>query len=202
MRCLCTACIVRLAVFETACSRVCAEVTIQPAPAVTYRTIGGVLDFYILLGDTPEAVVDEFTQVSINRNTSDSCGWNCKDLEMLFHVRHTAWWTVHMLGHVARTNRVIPWFSWSFLRFPIRLKAKSSYFKQIFLTKYYNLLYKNTSYWSVIVFIVFLYIDRKKILYSKLKTFIICLLKLHRKSEMLYCDSGHLWHSVVKCFCH
>uniref|UniRef100_A0A673NLV4 Maltase n=1 Tax=Sinocyclocheilus rhinocerous TaxID=307959 RepID=A0A673NLV4_9TELE len=39
------------------------EVTIQPAPAITYRTIGGVLDFYILVGDTPEAVVDEFTQL-------------------------------------------------------------------------------------------------------------------------------------------
>ncbi|RXN32332.1 maltase- intestinal-like protein [Labeo rohita] len=39
------------------------EVTIQPAPAITYRTIGGVLDFYILLGDTPEAVVDEFTKL-------------------------------------------------------------------------------------------------------------------------------------------
>ncbi|XP_060780036.1 sucrase-isomaltase, intestinal isoform X2 [Neoarius graeffei] len=39
------------------------EVTLQPAPAVTYRTIGGVLDFYILLGDTPEAVVQEFTQL-------------------------------------------------------------------------------------------------------------------------------------------
>ncbi|KAM6946338.1 sucrase-isomaltase, intestinal [Aplochiton taeniatus] len=37
------------------------EVTLQPAPAVTYRTIGGVLDFYILFGDTPEQVVQEFT---------------------------------------------------------------------------------------------------------------------------------------------
>uniref|UniRef100_A0A8C1VGS7 alpha-glucosidase n=1 Tax=Cyprinus carpio TaxID=7962 RepID=A0A8C1VGS7_CYPCA len=39
------------------------EVTIQPAPAVTFRTIGGVLDFYILIGETPEAVVDEFTKL-------------------------------------------------------------------------------------------------------------------------------------------
>ncbi|KAF4072036.1 hypothetical protein AMELA_G00269730 [Ameiurus melas] len=39
------------------------EVTLQPAPAVTYRTIGGVLDFYILLGDTPESIVQEFTQL-------------------------------------------------------------------------------------------------------------------------------------------
>uniref|UniRef100_A0A8C2ZM25 alpha-glucosidase n=1 Tax=Cyclopterus lumpus TaxID=8103 RepID=A0A8C2ZM25_CYCLU len=36
------------------------EVTLQPAPAVTYRTIGGVLDFYIFFGDTPEQVVQEF----------------------------------------------------------------------------------------------------------------------------------------------
>ncbi|KAF7699232.1 hypothetical protein HF521_003974 [Silurus meridionalis] len=39
------------------------DVTLQPAPAVTYRTIGGVLDFYIFLGDTPEAIVQEFTQL-------------------------------------------------------------------------------------------------------------------------------------------
>ncbi|XP_052387400.1 sucrase-isomaltase, intestinal-like isoform X2 [Carassius gibelio] len=39
------------------------EVTIQPAPAITFRTIGGVLDFYILVGETPEAVVDEFTKL-------------------------------------------------------------------------------------------------------------------------------------------
>lgn len=91
----------------------CAEVTIQPAPAVTYRTIGGVLDFYILLGDTPEALVDEFTQVSVDENTS----YHCKHLEMFFHVRDTSCW------NVARINRVI---SHSFLQFPIGLKAKSS----------------------------------------------------------------------------
>ncbi|KAK5868335.1 hypothetical protein PBY51_009361 [Eleginops maclovinus] len=39
------------------------EVTLQPAPAVTYRTIGGVLDFYILFGDTPEQVVQEFVEL-------------------------------------------------------------------------------------------------------------------------------------------
>uniref|UniRef100_A0A8C1FYG6 alpha-glucosidase n=1 Tax=Cyprinus carpio carpio TaxID=630221 RepID=A0A8C1FYG6_CYPCA len=39
------------------------EVTVQPAPAVTFRTIGGVLDFYILVGETPETVVDEFTKL-------------------------------------------------------------------------------------------------------------------------------------------
>ncbi|XP_028274772.1 maltase-glucoamylase, intestinal [Parambassis ranga] len=39
------------------------EVTLQPAPAITYRTIGGVLDFYILFGDTPEQVVQEFLEL-------------------------------------------------------------------------------------------------------------------------------------------
>lgn len=48
------------------CLNVFVEVTLQPTPAVTYRTIGGVLDFYILLGDTPEAIVKEFTQVRFN----------------------------------------------------------------------------------------------------------------------------------------
>uniref|UniRef100_A0A3Q2TYN7 alpha-glucosidase n=1 Tax=Fundulus heteroclitus TaxID=8078 RepID=A0A3Q2TYN7_FUNHE len=39
------------------------EVTLQPAPAVTYRTIGGILDFYIMFGDTPEQVVQEFVEL-------------------------------------------------------------------------------------------------------------------------------------------
>ncbi|NXV53115.1 MGA protein, partial [Uria aalge] len=39
-----------------------AEFTLQPAPAVTYRTIGGILDFYIFLGDTPEEVVQEYVK--------------------------------------------------------------------------------------------------------------------------------------------
>ncbi|KAJ8280469.1 hypothetical protein GJAV_G00054930 [Gymnothorax javanicus] len=39
------------------------EVTIQPAPAVTYRTIGGILDFYIFLGNTPEEVVQEYLEL-------------------------------------------------------------------------------------------------------------------------------------------
>ncbi|CAG07202.1 unnamed protein product, partial [Tetraodon nigroviridis] len=39
------------------------EVTLQPAPAVTYMTIGGILDFYIFFGDTPEQVVQEFLEL-------------------------------------------------------------------------------------------------------------------------------------------
>nr|XP_034988351.1 sucrase-isomaltase, intestinal [Zootoca vivipara]XP_034988352.1 sucrase-isomaltase, intestinal [Zootoca vivipara] len=37
------------------------DVTFQPTPALTYRTIGGVLDFYMVLGPTPEEVVQEYT---------------------------------------------------------------------------------------------------------------------------------------------
>ncbi|XP_058387661.1 maltase-glucoamylase isoform X2 [Diceros bicornis minor] len=39
------------------------EVTLQPAPAITYRTIGGILDFYVFLGDTPEQVVQEYLEL-------------------------------------------------------------------------------------------------------------------------------------------
>jgi len=38
-------------------------VTFQPTPALTYRTIGGILDFYMVLGPTPELVVQEYTAV-------------------------------------------------------------------------------------------------------------------------------------------
>ncbi|XP_028650310.2 sucrase-isomaltase, intestinal [Erpetoichthys calabaricus] len=37
------------------------DVTLQPTPALTYRTIGGILDFYMVLGPTPEMVVQEYT---------------------------------------------------------------------------------------------------------------------------------------------
>ena len=33
-------------------------------PGLTYRTIGGVLDFYIFIGDSPEHVVQMYTQVN------------------------------------------------------------------------------------------------------------------------------------------
>ncbi|XP_036037737.1 maltase-glucoamylase, intestinal [Onychomys torridus] len=39
------------------------EVTLQPTPAITYRTIGGILDFYVFLGNTPEGVVQEYLEL-------------------------------------------------------------------------------------------------------------------------------------------
>ncbi|XP_072852258.2 sucrase-isomaltase, intestinal isoform X2 [Pogona vitticeps] len=39
------------------------DVTFQPTPALTYRTIGGILDFYMVLGPTPEEVVEEYTRL-------------------------------------------------------------------------------------------------------------------------------------------
>lgn len=32
---------------------------------LTYRTIGGVLDFYVFLGPTPENVIQQYTQVTL-----------------------------------------------------------------------------------------------------------------------------------------
>lgn len=39
------------------------DVTLQPTPALTYRTIGGILDFYMVLGPTPELVTQQYTQL-------------------------------------------------------------------------------------------------------------------------------------------
>lgn len=41
------------------------DVIFQPTPALTYRTIGGILDFYMVLGPTPELVVQEYTAVGL-----------------------------------------------------------------------------------------------------------------------------------------
>ncbi|EPY80709.1 hypothetical protein CB1_000804034, partial [Camelus ferus] len=39
------------------------DVTFQPLPALTYRTTGGVLDFYVVLGPTPELVTQQYTEL-------------------------------------------------------------------------------------------------------------------------------------------
>ena len=44
------------------------EVLLTPAPSLTYRTIGGVLDFYVFLGSSPEEVVQSYTSVSLPTN--------------------------------------------------------------------------------------------------------------------------------------
>ena len=37
--------------------------TTLPAPGLTYRTIGGGLDFFVFLGPKPESVIDQYTQL-------------------------------------------------------------------------------------------------------------------------------------------
>lgn len=40
------------------------DVTLSPNPSLTFRTIGGILDFYLFMGPTPENVVQQYTEVS------------------------------------------------------------------------------------------------------------------------------------------
>ncbi|RXN16969.1 maltase- intestinal-like protein [Labeo rohita] len=39
------------------------DVSFVPTPALTFRTIGGILDFYMVLGPTPEEVVQQYTEI-------------------------------------------------------------------------------------------------------------------------------------------
>lgn len=36
---------------------------LQPAPALTWRSIGGILDFYVFLGPDPGSVVEQYVEV-------------------------------------------------------------------------------------------------------------------------------------------
>ncbi|KYO38599.1 hypothetical protein Y1Q_0023325 [Alligator mississippiensis] len=38
------------------------DVTLSPNPALTFRTIGGILDFFVFLGPTPENVIQQYTE--------------------------------------------------------------------------------------------------------------------------------------------
>uniref|UniRef100_A0A8C2NL27 P-type domain-containing protein n=1 Tax=Capra hircus TaxID=9925 RepID=A0A8C2NL27_CAPHI len=70
------------------------EIFIQPTPIVTYRVIGGILDFYIFLGDTPEQVVQQYQEL-IGRPAMPAywnlgfqlSRWNYKTLDTLDVVK-------------------------------------------------------------------------------------------------------------------
>lgn len=49
------------------------DVTVAPGNFITYRTIGGILDYFIFMGHTPEMVIQQYTDVSGIRNTHLQC---------------------------------------------------------------------------------------------------------------------------------
>ncbi|XP_077637215.1 maltase-glucoamylase [Crocuta crocuta] len=74
------------------------EVALQPTPAVTYRTIGGILDFYVFLGNTPEQVVQEYLEL-IGRPALPSY-WS-----LGFHLSRYDYGTLQSMKEVMERNR-------------------------------------------------------------------------------------------------
>ncbi|XP_017355270.2 maltase-glucoamylase, intestinal, partial [Cebus imitator] len=74
------------------------EVVLQPAPAITYRTTGGILDFYVFLGNTPEQVVQEYLEL-IGRPALPSY-W-----ALGFHLSRYEYGTLENMREVVERNR-------------------------------------------------------------------------------------------------
>jgi alpha-glucosidase (family GH31 glycosyl hydrolase) len=66
------------------------EVHLMPAPALTYRTIGGILDIYMFLGPTPDSIVQQYT-AAVGRPLMvpywalgfQLCRWGYKNLDAM-----------------------------------------------------------------------------------------------------------------------
>lgn len=53
------------------------DVLLQPSPALTWRTTGGILDFYIFLGPDPKSVVRQYLDVVGTAEPRVLPGWLC-----------------------------------------------------------------------------------------------------------------------------
>jgi len=70
------------------------DIILQPTPAITYRPIGGILDFYIFLGPTPNEAIQQYTEV-IGKPTMPPywslgfhlCRWGYGTIEKMEMVR-------------------------------------------------------------------------------------------------------------------
>ncbi|XP_035110446.3 maltase-glucoamylase isoform X1 [Callithrix jacchus] len=74
------------------------EVVLQPTPAITYRTTGGILHFYVFLGNTPEQVVQEYLEL-IGRPALPSY-W-----ALGFHLSRYEYGTLDNMREVVERNR-------------------------------------------------------------------------------------------------
>ncbi|KAM4874063.1 maltase-glucoamylase [Thomomys bottae] len=74
------------------------EVGLQPAPAITYRSTGGILDFYVFLGNTPEQVVQEYLEL-IGRPSLPSY-WT-----LGFHLSRYDYGSLNKMKEVVDRNR-------------------------------------------------------------------------------------------------
>ena len=88
----------------------------DPLPSVTYRVIGGVLDFHFIISDNPESVTRHYTSVSlililINRLTSRGKRLLVPSLLTVHFMVKTFYWILCLMSCLCIYTQMINYYN-------------------------------------------------------------------------------------------
>ena len=94
------------------------DVTLAPGNLITYRTIGGILDYFVFMGPTPENVIQQYTSVCIStlHHGNALVSWTCMCSVWLSPAVFIETWTTYLTSkEVTQTHTVIQQYNDSIL---------------------------------------------------------------------------------------